>query len=119
MTPERKAQIKELREQLANMTPEQRQVLTSRGMVATVEGRALSLHNTLLLYIQSNGRVPTIVGGYQQWRRAGKQVRKGEHGLMIWFPVGEKDKETGDILSAERYFTTTVFDISQVEERIQ
>jgi len=115
MTTERKTRIKELRERLANLSDQEKQALASRGLIATVEGRTLSLHNTIMVYLQSNGTIPTVVGGYQQWKRAGKQVKKGEHGMMIWFPVGQKDEETGDILSAERYFTGTIFDISQVE----
>jgi len=115
MTPEKKTRIKELRQKLANLKPEDRQALISRGLTATVEGRTLSLHNTLLVYLQSTKTKPTVVGGYQQWKRAGKQVRKGEHGFTIWFPVGPKDKETDDVLTAETFYTTTVFDISQVE----
>jgi len=113
---ERKQRIKELRTRRANLTPQERETLSSRGLIATVEGRTLSLHNTLLVYLQSNGAIPTIVGGYQQWRTVGKQVRKGEHGYMIWFPVGDKTDD-GDIIAAETFFTGTVFDISQVEAK--
>ena len=116
MTPEKQAKLKELRQRLANLTEEERQALTARGLIATVEGRTLSLHNTLLVYIQSSGRIPSVVGGYQQWRKAGKQVKRGEHGLTIWFPVGVKDEE-GELLEAETFYTGTVFDISQVEAR--
>lgn len=112
---ERKEKIKRLRDKLSSLTEQDRQVLAARGLIATVEGHILSLHNTILLYLQSNGTSPTIVGGYQQWKRAGKQVKRGEHGYMIWFPVGAKDKDTGDIISAETFYTATVFDISQTE----
>lgn len=111
---ERKQRIKELRTKLANLTPAEREKLTVRGLIATVEGRALSFHNTMLVYLQSNGAAPTVVGGYKQWRKAGKQVRRGEHGYIIWFPVGEKT-EDGDIIDAQTFYTATVFDISQVE----
>lgn len=117
MTSERKERTRQLRQKLASLTAPERQVLAGRGLIATVEGRTLSLHNTLLVYIQCNGVIPTVVGGYQQWKRAGKQVKKGEHGFIIWFPVGAKDEETGDILSAETFYTATVFDISQVEAK--
>jgi len=116
MTAEKKLKIKQLRERLANLTDDEKQALINRGLIATVEGRVLSLHNTLLIYLQCNGKTPTIVGGYQQWRHAGKQVKKGEHGYTIWFPVGERDEETGDIISAETFYTATVFDISQTED---
>ena len=114
---ERKQRIKELRTRLANLTPQEREKLSLRGLIATVEGRTLSLHNTLLVYLQSNGTLPTIIGGYRQWKQAGKQVRRGEHGYMIWFPVGEKT-EDGDIIAAETFYTGTVFDISQVEAMV-
>lgn len=116
MTTERKQKIAELRRRLSNLSDTERQSLADRGLIATVEGRTLSLHNTILLYVQANGQTPTVVAGFKQWQRAGRQVKKGQHGYMIWFPVGEKDKETGDILSAETYYTATVFDISQTEE---
>ncbi len=112
---ERKERIKELRKKLSSLTEQDRQALAARGLIATVEGHILSLHNTLLVYLQCNGHTPTGVGGYQQWKRAGKQVKRGEHGYMIWFPVGQKDEETGDILGAETFYTATVFDISQTE----
>ena len=116
MTTERKARVKELRTRLANLSEAEKQALTSRGLIATVEGRTLSLHNTILVYLQANGHLPSIVGGYQQWKKAGKQVRKGEHGFIIWFPVGTKDKDTGDLIdSPDTFYTATVFDISQVE----
>lgn len=112
---EKQAKLKELRGKLANLSPEQRQALIDRGLIATVEGRTLSLHNTLLVYLQCNSQAPSVVGGYKQWKAAERQVQKGQHGYVIWFPVGEKDKDTGDIISAERYLTGTVFDISQTE----
>lgn len=116
MTDEKRAKIKELRQRLANLTDQDKQALINRGMIATVEGRVLSLHNTILVYFQSNGTTPTVVGGYKQWLRAGRQVRKGEHGRMIWFPAGQKD-EDGEIIECERFFTGTVFDISQTEAK--
>lgn len=111
---ERKERIKQLRKQLLELTAEKRQVLAAQGMIATIEGRVLSLHNTLLVYLQSNGQTPTVVGGYKQWKAAGRQVQRGQHGFTIFFPVGPKD-EDGDIIAAERFFTGTVFDISQTE----
>lgn len=115
MKTDRKARLSELRHKLAGLTEAERKAFTDRGIIATVEGRTLSLHNTFMVYLQSNGIIPSVVGGYQQWRKAGRQVTKGEHGMVILFPVGDKDKETGDIIHAEQYFTATVFDISQTE----
>lgn len=115
MDQARKDRINELRRKLAGLTEVQRQELTARGIIATIEGRTLSLHNTLMVYIQCNGQAPSIVGGYQQWRKAGRQVSKGQHGYTILFPAGNKDKETGDIIDATRFFAGTIFDIAQTE----
>ena len=112
---DKKARISELRRKLAGLTPDERQAFTDRGIIATVEGRTLSLHNTFMVYLQCNGQTPSVVGGYQQWKRAGRQVMKGQHGFTILFPAGEKDKETGDILHANRFYAATIFDISQTE----
>ena len=117
MTPEYKEKVKLLRQKLSSLTEQEKQAFIDRGIIATIEGRQLSLHNTLLVYLQCNGKTPTVVGGYQQWRQAGKHVNKGEHGYTIWFPVGDKD-EQGDVKLARQFFTTTVFDISQVMEAI-
>ena len=117
MTQERKAQLKQLRQRLANLSESEKQALAARGMIVTVQGRTLSLHNTILVYLQANGNAPTVIGGYHQWKLAGRQVRKGEHGYTIWFPLGSKD-DNGDLVgSPERFFSTTVFDITQTEER--
>ena len=117
MTKERNAQLKQLRQRLANLSESEKQALAARGMIVTVQGRTLSLHNTILVYLQANGNAPTVIGGYHQWKLAGRQVRKGEHGYTIWFPLGSKD-DNGDLVgSPERFFSTTVFDITQTEER--
>lgn len=115
----RKERVKQLRQKLAHLTDAEKANLQtlcqSRGLVATVEGRKLSLNNTILVYHQSMSEtIPSIVGGFRQWQAAGRYVRKGEHGMLIWFPIGKKN-EDGDIDAAERFYTTTVFDISQTE----
>ena len=115
MTPEKKEQLKQLRQRLANLSAQEKEALLNRGLILTIEGRALSPHNTIMVYFQATRCTPTVVGGFQQWKRAGKIVKKGEHGFTIWFPVGEKD-EDGDTVSAERFYTATVFDESQVQD---
>lgn len=113
----RKEKVKELRKRLANLSEEERQALANKGAIATLSGRVLSPYNTILVYLQSNGSTPTVVGGYRQWRREGRQVVKGEHGYLIFFPVGEvKDEETGDVIEPSKFYTTTVFDKSQTAE---
>ena len=114
----RRARIKELSAKLKALTPEQRQeIIAARGIINTIEGRVLSTPNTLMCYFQCDGMIPTIVGGYQQWKRAGKQVKRGEHGMIIFFPCGgERDEETGDVSNPEYYSAAIVFDVSQVAD---
>lgn len=119
MTDEKKAQLKQVREKMKSLTPEQRQELLNRGLVATIEGRVLSVHNTIYCYLQSTGgKIPTVVGGYKQWKVAGRQVSKGEHGYSIMFPAGNTsvDNEGNKTVEAERFFFTTVFDVTQTED---
>jgi len=111
---ERQTKLKAIRQRLANLTAEECTAIAAHGLIATVDGRTLSLHNTYMAHLQSRS-IPTVVGGYQQWKQAGKQVRRGEHGFTILFPNGTKD-ENGDVIEAKRFFAATVFDISQTEE---
>ena len=108
---ERKAKVRAMLKKIAQMTPEQQADLTN-GTIFTVEKRALSLCNQCLVAMQ--GCRSTIVGGFQQWRRAGRIVRKGEHGFSIWVPSATKDEETGK--EDLRFFLGTVFGIDQTEE---
>jgi antirestriction protein ArdC len=123
----RRERFKALVKQVAAMTDEQRAQLTAKvGEVVTCEGRALSLTNTMLLLLQIPGA--SMVGGFRQWLKTGRCVRKGQHGAMIWVPLGVRKKEeaieeadepeTPDepAARAERHFIAgTVFDISQTE----
>ena len=119
---ERREHFRKLVKQVATMSEEQKAHLTNRlGAVLTCEGHALSLHNTLLLLMQC----PTvsIAGGFHQWLKAGRAVKKGEHGYMIWFPRA-RGKETSEISepkdnaekSQMKFLIGTVFDIAQTQE---
>ena len=128
-TVARRDRFRALVRQVGKMTAEERDTLGRKlvGLV-TCEGHALSLSNTLLIALQSNGHVPTLVGGFRQWRKHGRQIRKGEHGLMIWIPkVGTirneadpegtmKEAPRNEAEAEIRFFPGTVFDIAQTEE---
>lgn len=74
-----------------------------------------SLNNQILLYQQTGGTA-TYVAGYKKWQTFGRNVSKGEHGLLIIAPLPIKietkssDKEEETIM---RFRATYVFDISQ------
>lgn len=118
LTAEQQAKQKERRAAFAKMaghisaiTPEARAELAAKmPAIVTVEGRALSIFNQCLLATQCPSA--TIVGGFRQWLDAGRCVRKGEHGLMIWCPTSKKSEDT--TAEVETYFIPgTVFDVGQ------
>ena len=118
--PSRRERMAELARRVAALSPEQRAAFAARSPVVTIEGHALSIRNTASLCLQLGPSV-SVVGGYQQWRRAGRQVRRGEHGGLILIPRAPKAAE-GDTESADNrdggalYFIGgTVFDISQTD----
>ena len=113
---EAKARRDALRRRLANLDAQERQAYTSRGIIAKIEGGHCSINNTMLIYLQCNGATPSVVGGYRQWQKAGRQVQAGQHGYLIYYPTGgERDPETNEITHPEAFYMGTVFDISQTE----
>lgn len=121
----RRAKFRALAKQIGAMTDEARTVLASRmGALVTVEGRAISLKNTCLIAIQKPDA--TLIGGFRQWLKAGRCVRKGETGLMIWIPAGKRDRDTdtapaadaqaGEDSEGPSFIVGTVFDVSQTIE---
>lgn len=75
-----------------------------------------SAKNSMLIY----GQCPDAshVAGYKAWQKHGRQVRKGEKGIVILAPCKKKveDEKTGDQAWKIFGFTTaTVFDVSQTD----
>jgi N-terminal domain of anti-restriction factor ArdC len=92
---ERRERFRQLAAQVAAMTDDERAALVAKvGAIVTVEGRALSVHNTCLVLNQ----LPTasMVGGFRQWKDHGRSVRKGAVGLMIWVPTGKGERGEED-----------------------
>lgn len=111
---EKKARMRRLVKQVANMTDEQREELFQTiGVCVNTEEHALSMRNTILCYYQL-GEFPTIVGGFKQWKGQGRTVKKGEHGLSIMYPSVKKGEDGEEDTMNFRY--GTVFDISQTIE---
>lgn len=80
-----------------------------------------SAGNCLLIAIQRPDA--TLVAGYERWRSMGRQVRKGERGIMIMAPClrrvevdGDADEPAGDgarVLTG--YRVAHVFDVAQTD----
>ena len=114
---EKKEKIIRIRKTLSEMTEEQRQAVADKFGIVTVEGHLLTPHNQCFLVAQSEINF-SIIGGFQQWKKAGRIVRKGEHGFLILVPSKSQHDEKSEIVSDEedvRFFSASVFDISQTE----
>ena len=120
-TPEQKAKAEERRQKLrklwekvSEMTEEQCAAFVDKtGVIVTCEGHPLSVGNTILLAYQADN--VTVIGGFQQWQKVGRQVRKGEKALGIWIPA--KSREEGEKNEDKKpyFFFGSVFDISQTD----
>lgn len=116
----RKAAQKELFAKLAKMNAVERAKLAATMPIVTADGHALSVANMCLIAFQG-GASATVVGGFRQWLRHGRCVRKGEHGLTIRVPCGRRKADEQPDQAEESgesvYFVAgTVFDVSQTEE---
>src|SRR5689334_25449227 len=85
----RREKFRAIVQQLGKMSEAERIDLAAKlPVIATCEGHALSIHNQCLLAVQCPSA--TIVGGFRQWKKQGRAVKKGEHGHMIWCPRSEE-----------------------------
>lgn len=107
---------RELAKQLAAMDEAERNALSAQILQpVTIEGRAVSLKNTMLVFAQRQGA--TVIGGFKQWLKAGRVVRKGEGALWIYAPsVRKVELDDGAEAEETRFRLVPVFDVSQTEE---
>ena len=111
---EKKEKIIRIRKTLSEMTEEQRQAIADKYGIVTVEGHLLTPHNQCFLVAQSEINY-TVVGGFQQWKKAGRIVRKGEHGFFILVPSKIQQDENSEMIADDediKFYSATVFDIS-------
>jgi hypothetical protein len=118
----RRAMLTELANQASAMTPEELKAFLPVD-VMTIESKPLSPKNTYLVLNQL--KTATIVGGYDQWKNAGRFVRKGAKSLGIWVPLKPRAAAPStppttptpddDKKPAFRFKFASVFDISQTE----
>lgn len=126
---ERKAKFQALWKQVAKMPELERVQMANKLGIVTCDGHELSLANTMLVALQNP--TASIVGGFRQWINHGRAVIKGQHGMMIWVPVGGRKNDTpldgatssSAVADAEpasesdtRFIIGTVFDIGQTQE---
>ncbi len=117
MKQDKKEKIIRIRKTLSEMSEEQRQAIADKLGIVTVEGHLLTPHNQCFLVAQSEINL-TVIGGFQQWKKAGRIVRKGEHGFLILVPSKTNQEQNSEITSADedvKFFSATVFDISQTK----
>lgn len=89
--------------------------------VTTIEGKTLSPHNTYLVLRQNPSA--TLVGGFEQWRKAKRHVVKGAKALGIWVPAPKAESPATESATPSdpantkpRFIFGNVFDISQTAE---
>lgn len=124
---DKNAKVKAIADMIAKLTDEQREMLLKKiGAVATIEGHKCSIYNTLFMFYQRIEMPLSIVGGFKQWQKAGRKVKKGEKGMMLLFPIHHERKDkngevllnplTGEPLIWTNFRVGYVFDITQTEK---
>ena len=114
-TAERRDRFKALVKKVAAMTPDERKKLVEATPgIMTVERHTLSPVNSILIMMQNPEA--TIVGGFNQWIKNGRTVRKGEHGSSIWIPLNKAGAGTNEQPDELHFGSGTVFDITQTRE---
>ncbi|GGJ55733.1 ArdC-like ssDNA-binding domain-containing protein [Deinococcus roseus] len=71
-----------------------------------------SYRNTILIQMQNP--MATQVASYQDWKKRGRQVKKGEKGIRIMVPCTRKNPTTGEREMTGITFGT-IFDVAQTE----
>ena len=101
---------------IAAMDDEKRAAFAAKYDIFTCEGHPLSVHNQCMLIMQTEGiLIPTQVGGFNQWKKAGRQVMKGQHSCgFINVPMMKKQKE-GEEKAKVRFRFVPMFDVTQTE----
>lgn len=117
---EKRAKVRDIAKRIAAMTEEQRRAMI-QDWPTTIEGHAVSVKNACLVAFMRPGA--TVIGGFHQWRKAGRPIKAGEHStFFIWVPLkGKKkdDESAADINEdGERtnFALVPMFDISQTQD---
>jgi hypothetical protein len=116
---ERRGKFKQLWKSVAAMPELERIHLSAKYGFRKLDGGEFSPCNSMLIAMQLPAA--SVLGGFRSWLRQGRAVRKGEHGAMVWVPIGKKtETETGTETDTggERpgFIIGTIFDIGQTQE---
>jgi hypothetical protein len=112
----RRAKTRELAQRISKMSDAERVALV-QDWPTTIEGHRVSLKNACLIAFQGGA---SVIGGFDQWRKAGRRVKKGGQSVQIFVPLGirrlnaEPDGEP-DAESPTGFTVASVFDITQTE----
>lgn len=124
MNDAKKQKIQAIYQSVKDLTPEQKDQLMMQLNIKNPEGHFLSGNNCLLLDRQAAMYRPeisfSVVGGFNQWQKHNRKVKKGESGFYIAIPSRkDKDQKTEPTKKDDLFFFfKAVFDISQTEEVI-
>ena len=111
-----KSKLRKLAARVEQLSGDERAAMAAKYGTVTAEGHRLSAYNAVFLAVQA-GRPLAQVGGFRQWKKAGRMVAKGEHAAgYIYVPIKRRDAD-GDEVAEEklRFRLVPVFDISQTE----
>ena len=74
-----------------------------------------SANNTIAIYLQRP--TASLVASFSDWRRKGRKVKKGEHGIKILAPhvIKDTDDDTGEIKQRLGFHIAYCFDVSQTD----
>ena len=118
MNDEKKQKIQAIFQSVKDLTQEQKDFLMKNLNIKNPEGHYLSGRNCILLERQAAIYNPNIsfsvVGGFNQWQKHNRKVKKGESGFYIAIP-SKKQTEQSENDDEVFFFFKAVFDISQTE----
>lgn len=70
-------------------------------------------------FLANQEAMPGVFGGFHQWRKMGRMVKKGEHGYSICFPLmrHQKEEQMTELMKEEkpRFAMVSVFHMDQTE----
>lgn len=109
-------ELKAARQEVDTNGPEYREFADRLG-----KNSPFSADNILLIYRQAP--TATSCASYRNWKEAGRQVKRGEHGIKIFAPIGtHRDGDTigrgsagPDAKLVTRFKIGYIFDLAQTE----